>query len=131
MTFHNPLANEIVGTPLGVPLHPTQLYEMVVELVNCLFLVWLIKRKKFEGEIIGTYLIIYGIARYFIEFYRGDPGRGEFIGFITTTQLIALLLVVGGGLLWLRRAPLRQPAEPATAPKATQPQRRRGTEVSV
>ena len=89
VTFHNPLANEIVGTPLGVPLHPTQLYEMVVELANCLFLVWLIKRKKFEGEIIGTYLILYGIARYFIEFFRGDPGRGEVLGFMTTTQAIS------------------------------------------
>ena len=39
VTFHNPLANQIVGTPLGVPLHPTQLYEMVVELANCVFLV--------------------------------------------------------------------------------------------
>ncbi len=83
VTFHNPLANEIVGTPLGVPLHPTQLYEMVVELANCLFLVWLLRRKKFEGEIIGTYMIIYGVARYFIEFFRGDPGRGNnFLGFM-------------------------------------------------
>jgi len=131
VTFHNPLAAEIVGTPLNVPLHPTQLYEFVVELANCLFLVWLIKRKKFEGEILGTYLIIYGVARYFIEFFRGDPGRGEFIGFITTTQVIALLLVVGGGLLWMRRAPLLQPAELAPAPEAVQPQRRKGTEVSV
>ena len=131
VTFHNPLAAEIVGTPLNVPLHPTQLYEFVVELANCLFLVWLIKRKKFEGEILGTYLIIYGVARYFIEFFRGDPGRGEFIGFITTTQVIALLLVVGGGLLWMRRAPLLQPAELAPAPEAVQPRRRKGTEVSV
>ncbi len=115
VTFHNPLANEIVGTPLGVPLHPTQLYEMVVELANCLFLVWLIKRKKFEGEIIGTYLIIYGIARYFIEFFRGDPGRGQVLGFMTTTQAISIVLVIGGGLLWMRRAPLRPPAELAPA----------------
>ena len=50
---------------------------MVLELCNCLFLVWLIRRKKFEGEIIGTYMIIYGIGRFFIEFFRGDPGRGE------------------------------------------------------
>ena len=106
VTFHNPLANEIVGTPLNVPLHPTQLYEMVVELCNCLFLVWLIRRKKFEGEIIGTYMIIYGVARYFIEFFRGDPGRGEFMGFMSGTQAIALLLVIGGGLLWMRRAAL-------------------------
>jgi phosphatidylglycerol:prolipoprotein diacylglycerol transferase len=111
VTFHNPLANEIVGTPLGVPLHPTQLYEMVVELANCLFLVWLIRRKKFEGEILGTYLIIYGVARYFIEFFRGDPGRGQVLGFMTTTQAISICLVIGGGLLWLRRAPQSSPAE--------------------
>ena len=53
VTFHNPLANEIVGTPLNIPLHPTQLYEMVVELANCLFLVWLIRRKKFEARLSG------------------------------------------------------------------------------
>jgi phosphatidylglycerol:prolipoprotein diacylglycerol transferase len=111
VTFHNPLAAEIVGTPLNVPLHPTQLYEMIVELANCVFLVWLIKRKKFEGEILGTYLILYGVARYFIEFFRGDPGRGQFIGFMTTTQAISLLLVIGGGLLWMRRAPLPPAAE--------------------
>ena len=115
VTFHNPLAAQIVGTPLGVPLHPTQLYEMVVELANCVFLAWLIKRKKFEGEIIGTYMILYGVARYFIEFFRGDPGRGEFLGFMSGTQGIALLLVIGGGLLWMRRAPLRPPAKLATA----------------
>ena len=109
VTFHNPLANEIVGAPLNVPLHPTQLYEMVVEFANALFLTWLIRRKKFEGEIIGTYMITYGIARYFIEFFRGDPGRGEFIGFMTGTQAIAILLVIAGGLLWMRRSPLSPP----------------------
>jgi phosphatidylglycerol:prolipoprotein diacylglycerol transferase len=109
ITFHNPLANEIVGTPLNVPLHPTQLYEMVLELCNCLFLVWLIRRKKFEGEIIGTYMIIYGVGRYFIEFFRGDPGRGEFFGWMTGTQAIAIGLVIFGGLLWMRRPTLSAP----------------------
>ena len=65
VTFTNPLANSISDTPLHVPLHPTQLYEMVLELCNCLFLVWLIRHKKFEGEIIGTYMIVYGVGRYF------------------------------------------------------------------
>jgi phosphatidylglycerol:prolipoprotein diacylglycerol transferase len=120
VTFHNPLAAEIVGTPLGVPLHPTQLYEMIVELANCIFLVWLIKRKKFEGEIIGTYMIIYGFARYFIEFFRGDPGRGQFMGFMSDTQVIALCLVLGGGILWLRRVPLRQAVPLKAAPLSPQ-----------
>jgi phosphatidylglycerol:prolipoprotein diacylglycerol transferase len=109
VTFHNPLANEIVGTPLNIPLHPTQLYEMVLELCNCLFLVWLIRRKKFEGEIIGTYMIIYGVGRYFIEFFRGDPGRGEFLGFMSGTQAIAIGLVIFGGVLWMRRVALAPP----------------------
>jgi phosphatidylglycerol:prolipoprotein diacylglycerol transferase len=110
VTFRNPLANEIVGTPLNIPLHPTQLYEMVLELCNCLFLVWLIRRKKFEGEIIGTYMIIYGVGRYFIEFFRGDPGRGEFLGWMSSTQAIAICLVIAGGLLWMRRVALAPPA---------------------
>ena len=83
----------------------------MLELANCIFLVWLLRRKKFEGQIIGTYLITYGIGRYFIEFFRGDPGRGELLGFMTDTQGIALLLVIAGGLLWLRRVPLRTPAK--------------------
>ena len=111
VTFTNPLAAEIVGTPLGVPLHPTQLYEFVLEIANCLFLVWLLRRKKFEGQIIGAYLIIYGIGRFFIEAFRGDPGRGQMLGFMTDTQGIALLLVIGGGLLWMLRVPLRAPGK--------------------
>ncbi len=109
VTFSNPLAHSVSDTPLHVPLHPTQLYEMVLELCNCLFLVWLIRRKKFEGEIIGTYMIIYGIGRFFIEFFRGDEGRGSFIGWMTGTQAIALSLVIIGGLLWMRRPNLRAP----------------------
>ena len=115
VTFKNPLAEQIVGTPLGIPLHPTQLYELVLELANCVFLVWLLRRKKFEGQIIGTYLITYGIGRYFTEFFRGDPGRGELFGFMTDTQGIAVALVIAGGLLWLRRVPLRETGELASA----------------
>jgi phosphatidylglycerol:prolipoprotein diacylglycerol transferase len=103
VTFTNPLAHSISDTPLHVPLHPTQLYEMVLELCNCIFLVWLIRRKKFDGEIIGTYMIIYGIGRFFIEFFRGDEGRGNFIGWMSGTQAIAICLVIFGGLLWMRR----------------------------
>lgn len=115
VTFKNPLAAEIVGTPLNVPLHPTQLYEFALEIFNCLFLIWLLKRKTFEGQVIGTYLMLYGVGRYFIEFFRGDPGRGHMLGFMSDTQVISILLVVGGGLLWVVRVPLRPTAKPAAA----------------
>ena len=106
VTFTNPLAQQWVGTPLGQALEPTQLFEAAVELANFLLLMWLFKRKKFDGQVFGAYLFLYGFARYFLEFLRDDPGRGEvFGGMMTGTQLIAILLVIGGGILWLRRTP--------------------------
>ena len=54
-------------------------------------------------------MIIYGVGRYFIEFFRGDPGRGEVLGFMSGTQAIAIGLVIFGGLLWMRRAALAPP----------------------
>ncbi|MGH9524681.1 MAG: prolipoprotein diacylglyceryl transferase [Terriglobales bacterium] len=114
VTFHSKLAATWVGTPLNIPLEPTQLLESAFELVNFLFLYWLFKHKKFEGQIIGAYLFTYGVARFFLEFIRDDPDRGSvFGGALSGVQLIAIFMVIGGGLLWLRRAQLA-PA-PATA----------------
>ncbi len=120
ITFHNPWAGEFQGTPLNKPLHPTQLYESVAEFINFALLYWLCKRKKFEGQVIALFMIVYGIERFIFEFFRGDPGRGEVLGgLMTGTQLIALGLVVGGFLIYLRRTPLRSfDAQAAGAPKA-------------
>ncbi len=104
VTFTNPMAAYISGTPLGIKLHPTQLYESLVEFINFWILVWLFKRKKTDGQVIGTYLFLYGIARFFLEFVRDDPERGSvFHGAMTTTQLISIFMVVIGGSLWMRR----------------------------
>jgi phosphatidylglycerol---prolipoprotein diacylglyceryl transferase len=111
VTFTNQLANTWVGTPLHVPLEPTQLFESAVELANFFILYWLIRHKKFDGQVIGAYMFLYGFARYFLEFLRDDPGRGiVFGGAMTGTQLISILLVIAGGILWIRRAPLTQVA---------------------
>ena len=115
ITFTSQFAHEQVGTPLGVPLEPTQLFESAVELANFVLLMWLFRRKKFDGQVFGAYLFLYGVARYLLEFLRDDPGRGEvFGGMRTGTQLIALLLVVGGGLIWwLRPTPKALPLQAA------------------
>ena len=97
VVFRNPLANSITGTPLNIPLEPTQLFESAVELANFFFLMWMLKRRKFDGQIFGAFLFIYGIARFFLEYLRDDPGRGSvFGGALTGTQLIAVGLVLAG-----------------------------------
>jgi phosphatidylglycerol---prolipoprotein diacylglyceryl transferase len=108
VTFTNPLAQQLVGTPLNQALQPTQLIESGAELIIFSILTWMFARKKFDGQIFGAYLFLYGIARFLIEFLRGDPGRGGpyFGGALSGTQLISIGLVLAGGLLWyLRPAP--------------------------
>jgi phosphatidylglycerol:prolipoprotein diacylglycerol transferase len=108
VTFTSPIAHELVGTPIGEALQPTQLFESAVELANFFLLAWLLKRKKFDGEIIGTYFFLYGIARFFLEYLRGDPGRGDVFGIITGTQLVALCLIAVGGFIWWLRPAMKQ-----------------------
>jgi len=115
VTFTSPIAHEVVGTPIGEALQPTQLFESAVELVNFFILAWMLKRKKFDGQVIGTYFFLYGIARFLLEYLRGDPGRGEvFGGIITGTQLVALCLIAAGGLIWWLRPGMKQVPVPAT-----------------
>ena len=115
VTFKNPLAHAWVGTPLGIPLEPTQLFESAVELANFGVLTWMLQRKKFEGQVFGAYLFLYGVARYFLEFLRDDPGRGSvFGGIMTGTQLISICLVLFGAFIWWwRPAPRALPAQAA------------------
>jgi phosphatidylglycerol:prolipoprotein diacylglycerol transferase len=92
ITFTNPFAAQNVGTTLGVPLHPTQLYEAGAELL--ILIVLLLTEKKgrtFPGRTFWGYMLLYGISRFIIEFYRGDP-RGM-IGDFSTSQFVSLLIV--------------------------------------
>jgi phosphatidylglycerol---prolipoprotein diacylglyceryl transferase len=114
VTFTNELAHTISGTPLNVSLQPTQLFEAAVELANFFVLTWMLKRRKFDGQVFGAFMILYGTARFFLEFLRGDPGRGEVIpGVLSGTQLISICLVIGGGILWWLKSSHRP--IPATA----------------
>ena len=102
---------------MNTPLEPTQLLESAVEFANFLFLMWLLKRRKFDGQIFGAFMFIYGIARFFLEYLRDDPGRGSvFNGAMTGTQLIAIGLVIAGGVIWwLRPGAKSIPAQAVSA----------------
>ena len=116
ITFTDPFAAANVGTPLNVPLHPTQLYEAGAEALILLVLLATEKRgRPFPGRTFWLYILLYSISRYVIEIYRGDP-RGT-IGIFSTSQFISLLLapLAIGMLLYLGR---RQAPEPKRARKA-------------
>src|SRR5207247_2334573 len=102
VTFTNPLTHSLVGTPLNVRLHPTQIYEFLAEGLIFAVLITLFRRKSFDGQIAALYMFLYGIARYFLEFLRADPERGSvFGGVMTVTQFISILLVIGGAIMWV------------------------------
>jgi phosphatidylglycerol---prolipoprotein diacylglyceryl transferase len=95
VTFHDVYATRQVGTPLDTPLHPTQLYESLATLAIFIFLRWLAGRKRFDGQVTLAYMLLYAIARFVIEFYRGDAARGMVLGgWMSTSQFIAILMVL-------------------------------------
>ena len=93
ITFTDPAAMANVGTPLGVPLHPTQLYEAGAEALILIFLLWWERRGRgFPGRTFWSYMLLYGVSRFVIEFYRGDS-RGMVFDAMSTSQFVSVLLV--------------------------------------
>lgn len=106
ITFTDPLAAQNVGTPLGIPLHPTQMYDAGAELLILGVLLFTERKgRPFAGRTFWMYLLLYGISRFIIEFYRGDPNRGTVMAGLSTSQFVSLLLVPGSLLMlaYLRR----------------------------
>jgi phosphatidylglycerol:prolipoprotein diacylglycerol transferase len=80
------LGHEITGVPTDVHLHPTQLYESFAMLIVFFFLWWFHGRRRFDGQVILFYALIYSVVRFAIEFLRDDP-RGDVFGLTTLTHL--------------------------------------------
>ena len=76
VVFTSAYSHEVTGVPLDVHVHPTQLYESLAELAIFAILLWRYRRKSRDGEIFLLYLALYAVARFFLEFLRGDEDRG-------------------------------------------------------
>ena len=101
ISFHDEYANRVVGTPLHTPLHPTQLYESLACLLIFGILIGIASRKKFHGQVALSYVVLYAVARFVIEFFRGDVVRGSILdGALSTSQFIAILMVLGVALIY-------------------------------
>ena len=103
VTFTNTEAHRLVGVPLGVPLHPTQLYEAAAELLIFIILILWFRKHRLDGSVIGLYLILYSTARFLIEFLRFHDQPNPFGGPLSSIQWIALLMLAAGGWLFFRK----------------------------
>jgi len=91
ITFTDPFAAANVGTPLNVPLHPTQIYEAGAELLILIVLLATERKgRAYPGRTFWLYMLLYAISRFIIEFFRGDE-RGS-VGMFSTSQFISILL---------------------------------------
>jgi phosphatidylglycerol:prolipoprotein diacylglycerol transferase len=100
VTFTDVYASRAVGTPMDTPLHPTQLYESTAAFLIFAFLLWLAPRKAFHGQVVLSYVALYSTVRFALEFLRGDPDRGAWLGgTVSTSQIIAVVLLLGAALV--------------------------------
>jgi phosphatidylglycerol:prolipoprotein diacylglycerol transferase len=94
----------------GRGVHPVQLYEAGLNLVLYVALEWLYRRKRFDGQVFGLYLVAYALLRVAVEFVRGDYGSHR-IGPVTPGQGVsAVILVSGLAILWIQGRAARRKA---------------------
>jgi phosphatidylglycerol---prolipoprotein diacylglyceryl transferase len=103
VTFTNPLAQQLVGVPLDVKMHPTQLYESAAEFLIFGVLYWRIRRQHAPGAIISLYLILYSTVRFLVEFVRYHEQPNPFGGPLNTSQWISLALAALGAAYFIRK----------------------------
>jgi phosphatidylglycerol:prolipoprotein diacylglycerol transferase len=129
MAYQSQVASRLIqpGALHTIAIHPTQLYEALGEL--CIFAVLTLwaSRKRFHGELLALYLMLYAPLRALIETMRGDEERGRVFNFVgaaargawwnlSTSELISVGIFATGVALYValgRRAGGR--AEPAAA----------------
>jgi phosphatidylglycerol:prolipoprotein diacylglycerol transferase len=96
ITFTNPQANQYSGTPLGVRLHPTEIYDALLNLILYFFLAWLFRHKRFVGQVFATYLILYAVFRSIAEYFRGDYPSDHLHAGLTSAQLVSVPIFIAG-----------------------------------
>jgi len=80
----------------AIPVHPTEIYDALLNLLLYFGLAWLFRHKKFDGQIFATYLIGYAICRSIVEYFRGDYTNLHYHLGLTPAQWISVPIFVAG-----------------------------------
>ena len=88
--------------PLNIPLHPTQVYLSLNALFIFSVLIWVRKRKSFDGQLFWLYGILYSIGRFLIEFFRGDERGFTIEDVLSTSQFIGIFILSLSIFMWVK-----------------------------
>jgi phosphatidylglycerol:prolipoprotein diacylglycerol transferase len=76
--------------PAGIPLHPTQVYEILAVLA-ILLVFRIVENERSRGTLLLWFLMLYGFGRAAMDAFRGDFNRNTYLGPINLTQLVCLV----------------------------------------
>ncbi len=80
----------------SLPVHPTEIYDALLNFALYLGLAWLFRHKKFDGQVFATYLIGYAVFRSLVELFRGDYPPDHIHNGLTSAQLVSIPIFVTG-----------------------------------
>jgi len=94
VTFTDPDAFRLTGAPIGVAVHPTQIYHALADLLILGGTLLALRRRTRPGQVFWIYVLLYAVLRFVVEFYRGDTARGMFLdGRLSTSQILSVAAV--------------------------------------
>ena len=128
LAYQSQIATHLIqpGAPTTIPIHPTQLYEAAGTLLIFLALTLWRSRKRFHGELLALYLMLYAPLRATVETLRGDEERGRVFNFLggwargawwnlSTSELISIGIFFAGVAIWVTQSRKAAPARLAAA----------------
>jgi phosphatidylglycerol:prolipoprotein diacylglycerol transferase len=97
---------------VGVPLHPSQIYLSLMNVVIFATAAWLYRRRRFDGQVMAVTMMMYAVGRFLVEYTRGDfEARGMFSG-LSTAQWWSFATFALAAVLALRFRGAARPPEP-------------------
>ena len=83
-------------------VHPTQIYDALLNLGLYVGLAWLHRNKKFDGQVFAGYLLCYAVTRSIVEVFRGDYPDRYLGGMATPAQIVSIAIFAAGAILYWR-----------------------------
>jgi phosphatidylglycerol:prolipoprotein diacylglycerol transferase len=130
VVYSSRFAARTTGVPLGVALHPVQLYAAIAHFALAAVLVTMLRHESRPAHVLGTALFAEGILRFVLAPLSGDYAEASvFLHVVTSAQAIAMLMVVLGGACWLSpRSQHRGSKHPGSQDRGSQ---HRGSQSAV